>query len=225
MPCQLLIWLVRRLMRSNRPRPPRDLPPARPRIHAPIDARLQDPAQPPSYDHLFPRPRDGREDLETLRARHPPKHQLNAPIPTDSPTKAAYLAGTTAFPGLAIARDETHPYMIIARTAQAIAIAASTSQSHAVLLAAVNTMESLAILCYEGECGPIAFDDEDGPQIVFNFIDTPVRRALAQKPPSNSFIPHYEPLPAVLTSADTNPAHRAFLEALMLNMHILRPLM
>lgn len=200
------------------------MPPARPRTHVPIDARPQDHTQPPSYDHLFPHLRDGREDLETIRARHPPKRPLNAPIPTDSPTEAAYLAGATAFPGLVrAARDETHPCMIIARTAQAISIAASTSQSHAALLAAVNTMETLAILSYEQECDPMAFEDEDGPQILINSIDTPVRRALAQKPPSNSFIPHYEHQPAGLGSADTILADRAFLEAFVLNMHILRP--
>ena len=169
MPCQLLVWLLRRIMRSNRPQP-HNLPPARPGTHVPIDARPQDHTQPPSYDHLFPHLRDGREDLETIRARHPPKRPLNAPIPTDSPTEAAYLAGATAFPGLVrAALDETHPCMIIARTAQAISIAASTSQSHAALLAAVNTMETLAILSYEQECDPMAFEDRGRTANTYQF--------------------------------------------------------
>ncbi|KAG8157022.1 hypothetical protein KVR01_013012 [Diaporthe batatas] len=193
--CQLLAWLLRRIMPFN--------------IRQPC-------ADPPL--------RDGREDLETLRARHAPRRPLNAPIPTDSPTEAAYLAGATALPGLIRAvLDETHPCMIIARAAQAISIAASTSQSHAALLAAVNTMETLAILAYEEECDPEAFDLENELQILGNSIDTPVRRALAQKPPSNSFIPHYDPLPAGAGSADTVLADRAFLETFILNKHIIRP--
>lgn len=193
MPCRLLAWFLRRLMPFNRPRPPRDLQ----------SAQLV--------------------DLETLRARHPLKRTLNPPIPTDSPTEAAYLAGATALPGLVMASlDETHPCMIIARAAQAISIAASTSQSHAALLAAVNTMETFAILSYEDKCetGPVLNKNSEN---LFKSIDAPVRRALAQKPPSNPFIPHYDPPLPGQVPADLALACRAFLESWILNLHIFRP--
>lgn len=146
MPCQLFVWLRHRIMGTDRqrarPRESVNLPPAHASTHAPVHSHQQNDLPPPSYDNLFPSHPDGTEDLETVRARHPPKRPLQAPMPTDSPIEAAYLASVTAATGyVAAAQDETHPCMIAARIAQAISIAASASGSHAALLAALSTVE------------------------------------------------------------------------------------
>ncbi|KAG6361119.1 hypothetical protein INS49_009343 [Diaporthe citri] len=213
------------MMLRDRPRARRRLPPAHARTHTRRHPRRRNHTPPPSYDNLFPHHSDGREDLETIRARHPPKRPLNAPIPTDSPIEAAYLAGATASSGMLRAvQDETHPYMVIARAAQAISIAASTSQSHAALLAALNTMETHAMLSYEDdERRRLASDDEGARILLVNSIETAVRRALAQAPPSNSFISHHELQSAGLVPPDMTLAARAVVEAVILNGHIYRP--
>lgn len=180
-------------MQRDRPRARRRLPPAHARNHTRRHPRQRDHTPPPSYEYVFPRHAVGREDLETIRAGHPPKRPLNAAIPTDSPIEAAYLAGATASSGLIRAtKDETHTCMVIARAVQAISIAASTSRSHAALLAALNTMETHAMISYESERHRMAPGHERGWQLLTNSIDTAVRRALAQAPPSNSFVPHHE---------------------------------
>lgn len=213
MPCQLLMWFRHRMR-----------PPAHARTHAPVPSHPQNHPDPPSYDNLFPYHPDGTEDLETIRARHPPKRPLNAPIPTDSPTEAAYLASVTAFIGLAAAvQDETDPFMIIARTAQAISIAASASPSHTALLAALNSIELNAMLDYDERCGRAIIGNDSGPQIMINLTDTAVRRALADIPPSNSFDPHQDLQSAGLIPPNMTPADRAMLEAAFLNPHIIGP--
>lgn len=224
MPCQLLVWLRQKMMRRDRPRARRRLPPAHARNHTRRHPRQRNHTPPPSYEYLFPRNAVGREDLEIIRARHPPKRPLNAPIPTDSPIEAAYLAGATASSGLIRAiQDETHPYMVIARAVQAISIAASTSRSHAALLAALNTMETHAMISYEYERHRMAPGYEIGWQLLTNSIDTAVRRALAQEPPSNSFVPHQELQSAGLVPPNMTLADRAFVEAGILNSHIYPP--
>ncbi|KAI7775391.1 hypothetical protein LA080_006854 [Diaporthe eres] len=197
MPCQLLAWL-----RQGRSRASRQLPAAHATHHSRVDP----------------------EDVEILRARHLPKRPLNAPIPTDSPIEAAYLSGATAISGLMrTAQDETHPAMIIARTAQAISIAASSSRSYAALLAAVNAMERFAIAGYELDCGTGVPDDESGWNEWINSIDIAARQSLAQAPPSNSFIPHYELQSAGLVRPEMTLAERALLESFVMNIHIYRP--
>lgn len=146
MPCQLFVWLRHRIMGTDRqkarPRESVNLPPAHASTHEPMHTHPHNAPLPPPYDNLFPSHPDGTEDLETVRARHPPKRPLQAPMPTDSPIEAAYLASVTAATGyVAAAQDETHPCMIAARIAQAISIAASASGSHAALLAALSTVE------------------------------------------------------------------------------------
>lgn len=187
----------------------------------------QNDPDPPSYDTLIPYHLDGTEDLETIRARHPPKRPLNAPIPTDSPTEAAYLASMTALVGRAAAvEDETNPFMIAARTVQAISIAASASPlpSHTALLAALNAVELGAMLDYDAECGRAVMGrDSQAAQVVINLINTAVRRALADIPPSNSFDPHQDLQSAGLVPLDMTPADKAIVEAFLLNPDIIRP--
>lgn len=171
---------------------------------------------PPSYESLF-----GTEDLETVRARHPPRHPLNAPIPTDSPIEAAYSAGAHAFMGMVMATEfETHPHMIAARVAHAISVAASASnsQSYAALLAAASSVELLAMLAFEDECGhrkPHTRAREG--RRVLNMIETAVRQSLAQAPPSTSSIPHYQLQSAGLVDSGRTPVERAFFEVVRLN--------
>lgn len=145
-------------------------------------------------------------------------------MPTDSPAEAAYLASVTAAAGyVAAAQDETHPSMIAAPAAQAIYIAASASQSHSALLAAVNAFELQAMLEYDIACGRAVVRPGDVPQIFNNSIDTAARRVLAEVPPSNSFDPHYDLQSAGLIATDMTRAHRALLDVLFLNLHIIRP--
>lgn len=92
--------------------------------HTPVRPHTRNHTLPPSYDNLLPHHADGREDLETIHARHPPERPLKEPIRTDSPIEAAYFAGATAFFGLIrAAQNETHPYMVITRAAQAVSVA------------------------------------------------------------------------------------------------------
>lgn len=213
MPCQLLAWLRHRVR-----------PPAYARTHAPVPSHPQNHPGPPSYDDLFPYHPDGTEDLETIRARHPPKRPLRAPIPTDSPTEAAYLASVTALIGLAAAvQDETDTYMIIARTAQAISIAASASPSHTTFLAALNSIELNALLDYDERCGRVVIGNDSGQQLFMNLIDTAARRALADIPPSNSFDPHQDLQSFGLVPPNMTPANRALLETVILNPHLFGP--
>lgn len=119
------------------------------------------------------------------------------------------------------AQDETHPAMIIARTAQAISIATSSSKSHAALLAAVNAMERFYIVCYELDCGTL--EDDHGSHDLINSIDTAARQSLVQAPPSNSLVPHHQLQSAGLVRPDMALAEGAFLESAAMNMHIYRP--
>lgn len=225
MSCQLLVWLHRRMMPwGRRPRARRHLPSAHARNHAPTNSRPRNRTPRPSYDNLFPRRGDGTEDLETIRARHPPKRPLNGPIPTDSPVEAAYLAGATALIGLGAAcQDETHPCLIVARAAQAISAAASASQSYAALLAAVHSMELHVLLGYEEDCAGNPVLDDTQEQILVNMMDTVIRRSLAQALPFTPFVPHHELQSAGLVHREMTLADRAILEACILNSHIIRP--
>lgn len=199
-------------------------PPAHARNHAPVPSYPQNHPDPPSYDNLFPYDPDGTEDLETVRARHPPKRPLHAPIPTDSPTEAAYLASATVLVGLATAvEDETDPFMIIARTAQAISIAASASPSPTTFLAALNSVELNAMLDYDERWGRVVIGNDSGMQPWINSINTAARRALADIPPANSFDPHQYLQSAGLVPPNMKPADRALLEAIFLNPHIFWP--
>lgn len=196
-------------------------PPADARTHAPVPSHPQNHPGPPSYENLFPYHPDGTEGLETIRARHPPKRPLNAPIPTDSPTEAAYLASVTALTGLATAvEDETDPFMIVARTVQAISIAASVSPSHTTFLAALNSVELIAMLDYDERCGRVVIGNDSGMQPWINSINTAARRALADMPPSNSFDPHQDLQSAGLVPPNMTPADRALLETVFLNPHL-----
>ena len=58
-------------------------------------------------------------------------------------------AAETAFIGMVRALDESNPRMVAARTAQAIAVAVSTSRSYAAFVAAVTAAESCALLLVE----------------------------------------------------------------------------
>lgn len=115
---------------------------------------------PPPYAtlDLLPRSIDGSESIEVLRARNPatrpPSEQspiLHPPKHMTRPTTAVKAAASAAVVGMIRALDEPNPRMVAARTAQAIAVAVSTSRSYAAFVAAVTAAESSALLLIEKE--------------------------------------------------------------------------
>ncbi|KAK2595883.1 hypothetical protein N8I77_013674 [Diaporthe amygdali] len=172
-----LARLEHRMIRRDRPRATQRLPSAHSSAstRAPIHSHPQDHTSPPSYDSL-----SRGADLETTRARNPPKRTLNAPIPTDSPIEEAYLAAATALIGLSrSSQDETYSSMFVARAAQAVSVAASTSKTYPAFLAAVNAVELLSMLDYEHDCGRMRLDVETERKGLVNLIDAAVRQSLA----------------------------------------------
>ncbi|KAK2597573.1 hypothetical protein N8I77_012352 [Diaporthe amygdali] len=124
------------------------------------DPTSQEDTPPPPYATLdlrdgTPQPpinTDKNVSLETLRARNPPCEgsDIVGPPPNNTmPIEAAKAAASTAVNGYLRALDEQDPKMVAARTAQAIAVAASTSRSYAAFLAAVTAVESAALLAIE----------------------------------------------------------------------------
>lgn len=115
----------------------------------------QDDTPPPSYTTLelrgsTPRPPIESVSLEALRARNPPRadSDIVGPPPHNAaaPMKAAAAAAVN---GYLRAQDEKDPLMVAARTAKAIAIAASTCGSYGAFVAAVTAVESAALLAVE----------------------------------------------------------------------------
>lgn len=120
---------------------------------------------PPEYDaqgflpesiHQTPRSTEGSESLEILRARNPATRPLYedsrilcAPRHETRPIAAAKAAASAAVIGMIGALDESDPNMVAARTAQAIAVAVSTSRSYGAFVAAVTAAESCALLLAE----------------------------------------------------------------------------
>lgn len=113
---------------------------------------------PPLYATLDipPRSIDGSESLEVLRARNPATRPpsdthpiLRPPRDEARPVEATELAAQAAAIGMIRALDEPNPRMVAARTAQAIAVAVSTSRSYAAFVAAVTAAESSALLLVE----------------------------------------------------------------------------
>lgn len=97
----------------------------------------------PRSTHQPPRSIDGSESIEVLRTRNPatrpPSEQipiLRAPRRMTRPNTAVKAAASTAVIGMIRALDEPNPKMVAARTAQAIAVAVSTSRSYAAFVAA-----------------------------------------------------------------------------------------
>ncbi|POS76481.1 hypothetical protein DHEL01_v205124 [Diaporthe helianthi] len=94
--------------------------------------------------------------LETLRGRNPPcparrkdSPGLVPPQHKNTPRDAAEAAAKSAVNGYVRALEEKDPKMVAARTAQAIAVAASTSGTHAGFVAAATAVESAALLYVE----------------------------------------------------------------------------
>lgn len=79
------------------------------------------------------------------------------------------------------------------------------------------------MLSCENERHRMAPDDEGAKKLLTNLIHTAFRRALAQAPPSDSFVPHHELQSAGLVPPNMTLADRAFLEAGILNSHIYPP--
>lgn len=103
-------------------------------------------------------PRDPDEDMtvEALRARNPSTRRpgqdpcnLHLPPHRPTPTGAATAAASSALIGVVRALDEEDRRMVAARTAQAIAVAASTARSYSSFVAAVTAAESTAFLILE----------------------------------------------------------------------------
>lgn len=108
---------------------------------------------------------DGSETIEFLRARYPAtprRHEnstiLTAPPHSTTPIGAATEAAYSAYVGVCRALDETDRRMVAARTAQAIAVAVSTSRSYAAFVAAVNAAESAGFLSFEADRDQIPYD-------------------------------------------------------------------
>lgn len=110
----------------------------------------------PRSINQLPRSIEGSESIEVLRAWNPPTQPpseqvpiLRAPRHLIRPNTAAKAAASTAVIGMIRALDEPDPKMVAARTAQAIAVAVSTSRSYAAFVAAVTAAESSALLLIE----------------------------------------------------------------------------
>lgn len=124
-----------------------------------LDLHRHDTRQPPTTDT------DGSETIESLRARFPAtplRHEnstiLTAPPHSTTPTGATTEAAYSAYVGVCRALDETDSRMVAARTAQAIAVAVSTSRSYAAFIAAVNAAESAGYLSLGADRDQISYD-------------------------------------------------------------------
>lgn len=94
--------------------------------------------------------------LETLRAHNPATGTPRAsslvqtpPSHRSTPRGVADGAACRTITGITRAFDEQDPRMVAARTAQAIAVAVSTSRSYTAVVAAVTAAESFALLSME----------------------------------------------------------------------------
>lgn len=112
----------------------------------------------PRSINQLPRSIDGSESIEVLRARNPatrpPSEQsriLRPPRHMTTPNTAVRAAASSAVIGMIRALDEPNPRMVAARTAQAIAVAVSTSRSYAAFVAAVTAAEGSALLLIEDD--------------------------------------------------------------------------
>lgn len=100
---------------------------------------------------------EGSKILEMLRAQNPAtKHNpsqetmiLRPPQHKTTPAEAAKAAAEAAVIVMCRSLDESDTSMVAARTAQAIAVAVSTSRSYAAFIAAVTAAESSAYLTAE----------------------------------------------------------------------------
>lgn len=162
MASRLRAWLRRR-MRSSGKTLPRKTTIGGPNKQPSSNIRKD--APPPPYNtldlvtkniHQPPRSIDGSESIEVLRARNPAtrppredSHILRPPRHKTRPIAAIEAAAAAAVIGTARALDESDPKMVAARTAQAIAVAVSTSRSYADFVAAVTAAESCALLLVE----------------------------------------------------------------------------
>lgn len=162
-------WLRRKLRLGGKSQPQETTtqgPPAAPRTQK---------AAPPAYSALGflneiidqpPQSTEGSENieitegsriLEMLRAQNPAtKHNpsqetliLRPPQHKTTPAEAAKGAAEAAVIGMCPSLDESDPSIVAARTAQAIAVAVSTSRSYAAFVAAVTAAESSAYLTAE----------------------------------------------------------------------------
>lgn len=162
MASRLRAWLRRR-MRSSGKALPRETTSGGPNKQPSPDVQKDSP--PPPYNRLdllrdgtprAPRNADGSETIETLRARNPATRPPLEDSPILKPPRhmrtsngAAKAAASSAVIGVVRALDEQDHRMIAARTAQAIAVAVSTSRSYASFVAAVTAAESTALLLHE----------------------------------------------------------------------------
>lgn len=126
---------------------------------------IQTEAPPPPYDVLDlldddtpepPRYTDQSVTVEALRAQNPATRPpcgdtqiMRPPLHKRTHVGAASAAASRTAIGVVRALDEPDPRMVAARTAQAIAVAVSTSRSYAAFVAAVTAAESAALLLVE----------------------------------------------------------------------------
>ncbi|KAJ0110198.1 hypothetical protein J7T55_000630 [Diaporthe amygdali] len=150
-------WLRRKLASKSETRPRETMPGDPDQQKNPTS---QKDTSPPPYATLdlrdgTPQPSiatDENVPLETLRTRNPPRagSDIVGPPPhSTAPIEAAEAAASTAINGYLRALDEKDRRMVAARTAKAIAVAASTSRSYAAFVAAVTAVESAALLAVE----------------------------------------------------------------------------
>ncbi|KAL2274291.1 hypothetical protein FJTKL_03545 [Diaporthe vaccinii] len=127
---------------------------------------------PPSYDTLYPpaastapdTPRSrlpetastrGTENINTLRNGNP-RLALDPPLPKHTRFQTAEAAAKTAMLGMARALGQSDPAVVAAHTAQAIAVAVSTSRSYTAFVAATTCAESAALISAESHRHPIS---------------------------------------------------------------------
>lgn len=127
----------------------------------------------------------GSDIIEILRARNPPARLppgqdtmiLRPPGHWKTPFEAARGAAATAVIGMLRSLDESDPSMVAARTAQAIAVAVSTSRSYAAFVAAVTAAESCAYL--DAEYSRFEIPHERCDELAKNAVRAAAEKGLA----------------------------------------------
>lgn len=160
------VWLRRKLKVSGKKKH-RETAPGGPNPETPAASTRKEPPPPPyaTPDHLpwnvpwlrqLPRSEDGSESIEVLRARNPAARPLSEdspalcpPLHATTPDTAARFAAAEAAIGVLCALNEQNPRIVATRTAQAIAVAISTSRSYAAFIAAITAAKSSAFLLVE----------------------------------------------------------------------------
>jgi hypothetical protein len=188
-------WLRRKLKLSGKTQHPETraaYEKSNPQTAAP---NTQQDALPPPYSTLDRVPESvvhqpprstGSESIEVLRARNPaarPTREdgpiLRPPRHKTRPAAAVRAAASIAVIGIVRALDESDPKMVAAHTAQAVAVAVSTSRSYAAFVAAITAAEVCALLLAEDCRNDTQYDSCRFRTVIKNAISAATDTAIA----------------------------------------------